>query len=86
MKTVGFPISQKINENRRCLIPSDVKNIKNKKYVFIERGYGDVLGYSDEDYLNTGVNVANQNEVLSKVLYLQRKSQAKQVCFYPTTL
>ena len=66
MKTVGFPISQKENEKRRCLIPSDIKNIKNKASIYIERGYGDVLGYSDEDYLNAGVNIANQDEILGK--------------------
>ena len=66
MKTVGFPISQKKNEKRRCLIPSDIDNIKNKESIFIEKGYGDVLGYSDEDYLAQGVNVVEQQEVLSK--------------------
>ncbi len=66
MKTVGFPISQKKNEKRRCLIPSDVKNILNKDYVYLEKGYGEVLGYSDEDYLNEGVKVVNTEEVLSK--------------------
>lgn len=66
MKTVGFPISQKNNEKRRCLIPSDIDKIKNKKQIFIETGYGDVLGHSDDDYLQAGVNVVSQKEVLSK--------------------
>lgn len=66
MKTVGFPISQKENEKRRCLIPSDIEYIKNKEALFIEEGYGDVLGYSDDDYLLAGINVANQDEILSK--------------------
>jgi len=66
MKTVGFPISQKKNEKRRCLIPSDIKHIKNKENIYIEIGYGDVLGYSDEDYLKTGVHVVSREEVLSK--------------------
>ena len=66
MKTVGFPISQKENENRRCLIPTDIKNIKNKEFLFLEKGYGLVLGYSDEDYLSAGANIADQVEVLSK--------------------
>ncbi|GJQ07340.1 N(5)-(carboxyethyl)ornithine synthase [Capnocytophaga cynodegmi] len=65
-KTVGFPISQKKNEKRRCLIPSDIKNIKNKSQIYVEEGYGSVLGYSDEDYRNEGVNVASQVDVLSK--------------------
>ncbi|MHC5353694.1 N(5)-(carboxyethyl)ornithine synthase [Myroides sp. LJL115] len=66
MKTVGFPISQKNNEKRRCLIPSDIKNIRNKSQIFVEKGYGTVLGYSDEDYLAAGVNIASQEEVLAK--------------------
>lgn len=66
MKTVGFPISQKNNEKRRCLIPSDIERIKNKEQIYIETGYGDVLGYSDEDYIQAGVNVVTQKEVLSK--------------------
>lgn len=66
MKTVGFPISQKTNEKRRCLIPSDIVNIQNKKYVYVEEGYGHVLGYSDEDYIKEGVNVVSQQEILSK--------------------
>ncbi|MHC5310082.1 N(5)-(carboxyethyl)ornithine synthase [Myroides sp. LJL116] len=66
MKTVGFPISQKKNEKRRCLIPSDIKNIKNKEYIFVEKGYGEVLGYSDEDYISAGVKVVSKGEVLQK--------------------
>jgi len=66
MKTVGFPISQKNNEKRRCLIPSDIENINNKSQIYIEEGYGAVLGYTDEDYRNAGVNIATQDEVLSK--------------------
>lgn len=66
MKTVGFPISQKKNEKRRCLIPSDIKHIKNKESIYVEIGYGDVLGYSDEDYLKAGVHIVSRDEALSK--------------------
>lgn len=66
MKTVGFPISQKKNEKRRCLIPSDVKHIKNRENIYVETGYGDVLGYMDEDYLKAGVHIASREEILDK--------------------
>ncbi|MDM1402288.1 N(5)-(carboxyethyl)ornithine synthase [Myroides odoratimimus] len=66
MKTVGFPISQKKNEKRRCLIPNDIKYIKNKEYIYVEEGYGDVLGYTNEDYLKAGVHIVSREEVLSK--------------------
>lgn len=65
-KSIGFPISQKKNERRRCLIPSDIKNIKNKEKIFLETGYGNVLGYSDEDYLNEGTQITSKEDVLSK--------------------
>lgn len=66
MRTVGLPKSRKENENRRALIPSDVINIKYPNNIYIENGYGDVLGYSDEDYKKVGVNVCSFEEVLSK--------------------
>lgn len=67
MKTIGLVISHKENENRRALIPSDIKLIKNKQNIFIEESYGKVLGYSDEDYLAEGIGgVCLRNEILKK--------------------
>lgn len=66
MKTIGFVISHKENERRRALVPSDVKNIRNKSLVFVERGYGEVLGFNDIDYMEAGVNVVSREEALSK--------------------
>lgn len=66
MKTVGFPISQKLNERRRCLIPSDIKFIKNIKNLYLEEDYGKVLGFDDEEYLKMGVQMVSKEEVLSK--------------------
>ncbi|WP_352421133.1 N(5)-(carboxyethyl)ornithine synthase [Proteiniphilum sp.] len=66
MKTVGLPISLKENEKRRALIPNDISELKNPNLIYIEKGYGDVLGFSDKDYLSKGVNVANRDEVLKK--------------------
>lgn len=73
MKTVGFPISQKENERRRCLIPSDIKNIKHKEYVFVEKGYGNCLGYTDDEYIREGVKVVSQDEVLKKDIICDAK-------------
>ncbi len=64
MKTIGFIISHKENENRRALIPSDLKKVKNTNYVYIETGYGNVLGYTDDDYLKYGVHICSREEVL----------------------
>ena len=66
MRTIGFPISFKENENRRALIPSDLNKIKNVSFMFFEKGYGDVLGYSDDDYLMMGANIVSRDEVLKK--------------------
>lgn len=66
MNTVGFPISDKSNENRRALVPSDIVDFKNFDNIYIERGYGEVLGYSDDDYRRSGANIATRSEVLKK--------------------
>lgn len=66
MKTIGFPISHKENEKRRAIIPADLKTIKNVNYLYFEERYGDVLGYSDEDYLVYGVHICSREEVLTK--------------------
>lgn len=66
MKTVGLPISHKENEKRRALILSDIARIQNKEQIFVETGYGDVLGISDEDYLHAGIKVTSRADVLKK--------------------
>ncbi len=64
MKTIGFPISKKENEFRRALLPSEVKKISAPEQLLFERGYGDVIGYSDADYLACGAKIADRAEVL----------------------
>lgn len=66
MKEVGFPITEKENENRRALVPSDISNIKNNHFLYFEKGYGEVLGYSDSDYIAYGAQIGNRKEILSK--------------------
>jgi len=66
MKTVGLPISNKENEKRRTLIPSDIHKMKYPEQIFIEQGFGKVLGFSDQDYKTKGVNIVSRKEVLSK--------------------
>ena len=66
MKTVGLPISHKENEKRRTLVPADISLIRHAGQVFVETGYGDVLGYSDDDYSQMGVHIVSRDEVLRK--------------------
>jgi len=73
MKTVGFPISHKENENRRALIPTDLKKIKYVGQLFFERGYGDILGFSDEDYIEAGASIVSRVEVLRKDIICDAK-------------
>lgn len=65
-KTVGFPISYKEHENRRALLPADAENIAHRDQVYVETGYGDVLGISDEEYKAAGFHIATHEEVLRK--------------------
>lgn len=64
MNTVGVLISHKNNERRRALLPCDLKKIQYVRQLFFEKGYGAALGISDEDYIETGVNVVSRDEVL----------------------
>ena len=64
MRTIGFPISRKENENRRAIVPEDVKAISHPECVFVEKGFGGVLGIDDSDYEAMGCNVVSHEEVL----------------------
>lgn len=66
MKTMGFLISTKENEKRRALLPKQISMIKNKRCLFFEKGYGDVLGYTDDEYIKEGANVESKEEVMTK--------------------
>ncbi len=66
MKTIGFVISHKENEMRRALVPSDIRHIKHPEFLFIEKGYGDAIGFSDDDYKKAGANVVSRKEALIK--------------------
>lgn len=66
MKTVGLPISHKENEKRRALMPADIRYLKHPEYIFVERKYGEVLGYSDEYYTSQGIRVLPREEILRK--------------------
>lgn len=66
MKTISFIISHKENEKRRALIPADIRKIQHKSAIYVERGYGNVLGYSDDDYSDCGVHICSRNEALNK--------------------
>ena len=48
MRTIGFPISHKENENRRAIVPAHIPQITHPECLYIEKGYGHVLGIFPE--------------------------------------
>lgn len=64
MKTIGFVISHKNNEKRRAVLPQDLKNVKNLDQLYFEKGYGESIGYADEDYSACGVHIVSREEAL----------------------
>ena len=66
MYTIGFPISHKENENRRAIIPEHVKLLSHPEALYFETGYGDVMGYTDDDFKILGCNVVSHEEVLKQ--------------------
>ena len=66
MKTVGFPISPKENENRRAILPDDLSKLSDPSNVYIEHGFGRVLGISDDEYIKAGCNICTHEEAINK--------------------
>ena len=66
MKSIGLIISHKENEKRRALVPEDIKLLKHPEFIYIEDGYGQVLGFSNDDYSKYGIKVCDRTEVLTK--------------------
>ncbi|WP_027625439.1 N(5)-(carboxyethyl)ornithine synthase [Clostridium lundense] len=66
MRSIGFLISPKENEKRRAILPEDVAKLKNPNMLYFERGYGNVLGIKDDEYLNAGANIEDRKSILRK--------------------
>lgn len=66
MRTMGFLKSTKENEKRIVFLPEQLSEIKNKSYLYFEKGYGESLGHADEEYVAQGANVLSKNEVITK--------------------
>lgn len=65
MNSLGFLISHKNNERRRALVPEDLRDIKNIQQLYFEEGYGNSLGYSDEEYASKGAHIVSRKEALA---------------------
>ena len=73
MKTIGLPISRKENELRRAVVPEHLAKVEHCEQLYFETGYGEVLGFSDEDYAKYGVHIASREEVLQKDIICDAK-------------
>lgn len=73
MNTFSFMKSTKHNEKRRALIPEDIGKVKNKSLVYVESGYGNVLGYTDREYELAGVNVTTKEIALKQAIICDPK-------------
>lgn len=73
MRTVAFIISKKENEKRRAILPEHLKNIRHIDNVYIESGYGKVVGVSDDEYIKQGARVCSRAEALKKDVIVDPK-------------
>lgn len=66
MKTIGFPISTKENEKRRAIVPQEVSLLNQPRSVYIEKGFGEVLGISDEEYKTAGCIICSHEDAIQQ--------------------
>ncbi len=66
MPTLGFIISTKEFEKRRIILPREASKLSKPENVYIETGYGEVLGIEDKEYKNAGCNVCPLDVVLKQ--------------------
>ena len=66
MKSIGFVISHKVGEKRRAILPEDIrKNVTLAHLLYIEQGYGESIGITDDCYKALGCNIVSRQEALS---------------------
>ena len=65
-KTVGFPISPKENENRRAIVPEQLRSIAHPENIWIESGFGCVLGITDEEYAAAGCQICSHGQAIAQ--------------------
>ena len=53
-------------------LPKHIPIYKNKSCIYVENGYGNVLGFNDEDYIKEGIHVLPKEEVLKRYYLIQK--------------
>lgn len=66
MYSIGIPCSRKENEYRRAIVPEDIKKMNNPSALYFEKGYGEVLKISDEEYIASGAHICEFEECITK--------------------
>lgn len=64
MKTVGFVMSHKENENRRVVMPEDIGLFSYPDMLYFESGYWKVLGVEDCELKDTGIHIVSREQAL----------------------
>lgn len=72
-KSIGFVISKKENEKRLAILPNDLVNVKNKKMLYFETGYGRHLLISDQDYADIGCQIVSRERALAQAIICEPK-------------
>lgn len=62
-RSIGFLIPRKENEKRRAILPTDIAKMRHPESIFVEDGYGEVLGIQNEEYEKRGACVEPYAEV-----------------------
>ena len=73
MISIGFATSSKENERRRALLPPDLTGLRHADRLLFEAGYGEVVGYSDDDYRRAGARVVARDEVFAQAIVCNPK-------------
>ncbi len=73
MKTIGLLISHKNGEKRRALLPEDISKINHPENLYFEKGYGESLNISDQEYIDMGANIVSREEALQKDILVDVK-------------
>lgn len=73
MNTVGLMIPTKEHEHRRVLRPCDIASMKHKEQLYLCHGYGEICGFSDEDYRASGAHIDDPKEVMRKQIICDPK-------------
>jgi N5-(carboxyethyl)ornithine synthase len=72
-KSMGFVVSSKENERRRALLPPEVAQLRRADRLLFEAGYGEAMGYGDDDYRQGGAHIVTREEAFAQPIVCNPK-------------